>query len=194
MLYGNAGQQAFLSLGAIPPIQFLDVWNLSRLKPLLQVQGNKEHGAMGCAPSDAQSEYPNDRNDRAKSARPEYGAATRRHARRNKPFWSRKANRARPFRPVRVREDIEAIELNKQGGMADPCDRRAGMICSQPRAIIVRRYQRTGSRVQRCAPESGHNKFHSLPLSGLGKDRIDVPKSACEPVTIRSSYWFHLLF
>jgi hypothetical protein len=194
MLHGNAGQQAFLSLIAIPPIQFLDVRNLSLLKPSLQAQGNKEHGAMRARHA---MHSPNIqvivmivRNQHEMNTR----QTLERHARRDEPLRTRKANGTRSFRPVWVRENIEPIELNQQGGMADPCDGRVSVIRSQPRAVIVRRYQRTSSRMERRGPEAGRNKFHPFPFSWLGKEWIDVPKSPFEPMAIRPSYLFHVLF
>ena len=56
---------------------------------------------------------------------------------RREPLRARERERARALRPLRIREDVHAVELNQQRGMADPGHGRLGPVLAQ-RAAVAR--------------------------------------------------------
>jgi len=116
------------------------------------------------------------------------------HAGSDEPFWAGEGNRAGSFRPVGIRENIETVELNEQGGMADPCNRRISDIVSQPRSIVDDGDERTGPWMQCRGPQSGRNELQLIPFGRISNERIDVLETVFQPVTIRVSRMVHVLF
>ena len=96
------------------------------------------------------------------------------HAGSDEPFRAGEGNRAGSFRPVGIRENIEPVELNEQGGMADPCDSHVSVIVTQSRPIVVDRDERTSSWMHGRGPQPGRNELDCVPFGRISNERIDV--------------------
>ena len=95
----------------------------------------------------------------------------------HQPFGAGEADRARAFRPVRVCEDVQPLQLNEQCGMADPRDGRVPRIGAQQCAIVVHGHQRACARMHRRGPASREDEFPPLPFTRPAKPRVEIPEA-----------------
>src|SRR5262249_3589385 len=79
-----------------------------------------------------------------------------------------------PRRPVRIGEDVDAIELDEQRRMPDPRHRRGGLIVAQPGPVVDGDRERDLARVECGGPDASDEEPRSEPATRRRMARLDV--------------------
>ena len=152
MLSRETGHGETFDPSALPPIQLFHLRDADLHKPRFESQGDKKYRMVQLGQSSDCFQIKMIIVIMRDKDQINGGQILKWYPWRDQTLRTRKGDRARPIRPVRISQDVDAIELNEKCGMPDPSDCCRRSIVHERGTIVLHAGEVDGSWMNRGCP------------------------------------------